>query len=229
MSGLTLNRMTALLLVACIGVHQYVSFRRAPGVEQYHARVRTAATMVPSRIGPWVGEDVPVRVQALTVLRPNVMISRRYVNVETGATAFVLLVHCSDAHSMVGHFPARCYPAQGWQLQRSTERDWVVGDLRLTGTEYEFTMENDAFGGDEGRQDIIVANCLLRPGGLVLRDMASMSNSILGPDGESSGAGQIQIIFDASVPAEQRDAAIEALVAGYLPVIDVILSRPTPD
>jgi uncharacterized protein DUF3485 len=224
MSGMTFNRLLAGLVIAGIAVHQHIAFRRTPGIDQYHSRVRAAAAQVPSRIGAWVGQDVPVPVRALTVLRPNVLISRRYIDIETGASAVVLLVHCADAHSMVGHFPGRCYPAEGWDLKRSTERDWMVGDLRLTGTEYEFTM--DATPDGRGPQDIIVANCLLRPGGLVLRDMDSMSNSIRGADGQSTGAGQLQVVFDAGVPSELRDAEIAALASGYRPVIDAILSRP---
>jgi len=224
-NGLTLNRIIAACLLAMIFVHQQISFHRTPGVDAYHARVRQAAAAVPTRIGPWVGQDVPLRAQALTVLQPNAMISRQYVNVETGQSASVLLVHCSDAHSMVGHFPGRCYPADGWDQKQSTERDWMVGDLRLTGTEYEFTMESPF--GAQNAQDIIVANCLLRPGGLVLRDMAAMSASIQGADGQSTGAGQMQVIFDAKVPVEERDAAITTLVGGYRGVIDAILSRPT--
>jgi len=81
---------------------------------------------------------------------------------------------------MVGHFPMRCYPADGWDFVRAEPRDWQVGDLRLTGMEYEFFMREI---GDQisGEQRIVVANCLLRPGGLVLRDMDSLSNPSSAP------------------------------------------------
>jgi hypothetical protein len=226
MNGFTLNRTLAAVVIAGIAVHQHLAFYRTPGIDQYHANVRAAAALVPNMIGPWVGQDVPTRAQALTVLRPNVMISRHYINIETGASVSVMLVHCVDAHSMVGHYPGRCYPADGWTLKNSTPRDWVVGNLTLTGTEYEFTTGGDLSGGLNA-QDIIVANCLLRPGGLILRDMDSMSNSILGAAGQSLGAGQLQIIFDASVPQDQRDATLAVLAQGYKPVLDAILATPS--
>ena len=226
MSVFNINRTLAVLIITGIAVHQHLAFYRTPGIDQYHANVRAAAGTVPTRIGPWIGQDVPTRVQALTVLRPNVMISRRYVNVETGGGVSVMLVHCVDAHSMVGHFPGRCYPADGWTLKQSTPRDWVVSGRTLTGTEYEFTMSDDLDGG-QSTQDIIVANCLLRPGGLILRDMDSMSNSILGAEGQGLGAGQLQVIFDAAVPQDQRDAVISSLIAGYKPVLDAILATPS--
>jgi hypothetical protein len=56
--------------------------------------------------------------------------------------------------------------------------------------------------------------------------MDSLSNSILGADGQSTGAGQLQVVFDARVPAEQRDATVAVLAAGYQPIIEAILSRP---
>jgi hypothetical protein len=225
MSGLTVNRILLVVLLGAISVHQHVAFYRSPGVEAYHARIREAMGAIPQRIGAWVGQDVPVRAQALTVLHPNAMISRHYVNVETGATADLLLVHTADAHSIVGHYPARCYPAEGWTLAQATARDWVVGELRLTGTEYEFTMDNELETG-QGEQDIIVANCLFRPRGLVLRDMDRLSSSIVGAEGQSTGAAEMQVIFEASVPQKQRDATIADLVEGYRPAIEAILSWP---
>jgi hypothetical protein len=123
---------------------------------------------------------------------------------------------------MVGHFPARCYPARGWDVRASRPRDWTICDLTLTGTEYEFTRPAEGMGG--GEESIVVANCLLRPGGRMFRDMTAMSKSIAGAWGQSSGAGQIQIYFDASVPQDRRDAAVRDLAGGYRPVLDAILA-----
>jgi hypothetical protein len=220
-----LSRLLAVTLFGAIALQNSLTVHRTPDVERYNARIREAAELIPARIGSWIGQDVKVPARALTVLRPNVLISRQYVNVETGQRAGFMLVHCDDAHLMVGHFPMRCYPADGWQLVHAEPRDWLVGDLRLTGTEYEFFMQE--IGGQiNGEQRIIVANCLLRPGGLVLRDMEALSHSIIGAEGEATGAGQVQVYFDASVPKSARDNAIASLVAGYRPVIDAIVGDP---
>ena len=125
MNGFTLNRTLAALVIAGIAVHQHLAFYRTPGIDQYHANVRAAATLVPTMIGPWVGQDVPTRAQALTVLRPNVMISRHYVNIETGASVSLMLVHCVDAHSMVGHYPGRCYPCLLYTSRDSFRRQYA--------------------------------------------------------------------------------------------------------
>lgn len=222
MSATNVYRLVGIALLCAIGVERYASGHRSQDVANYQQQIRDAAEHVPGRIGPWVGQDTAVPVQALTVLKPNVMVSRRYINVENGMTAGVMLVHCSDAHHMVGHFPLRCYPARGWKVQSSIPRDWVVGDLHLTGTEYQFSM--DSVGGSA--ETIVVANCLLRPGHRVLRNMEELSGTLSGGDGTSSGAGQIQVYFQGDVPPERREQAIATLLQGYRPVLDAVLSSP---
>ena len=211
-------------LLAAIAVHRLATAHTPVNVEQYQQSIRTAAEHIPRQIAGWVGEDVPLQVQAVSLLRPNVMLSRRYLNIENGRSAGMLLVHCSDAHSMAGHFPLRCYPAGGWKLQSSEPRDWRVGNLVITGTEYEFTMDELATPG--GSRMMTVANFLLRPGGKVLRDMNGMTKSIIGAGGQATGAGQIQVYFDSRVPREQRDETVIALIEGYRPIIDAILADP---
>lgn len=220
--GRSVCRLLAVLLLVLIGVQRYAAGRKSPSVEGYDRRIRESAARVPLRVDGWVGVDVPVPRREVATLRPNVMISRRYLNVENGAAAGLLLVHCANAHHMVGHFPLRCYPADGWSLRGSRARDWNVGGMRIGGTEYEFTMQ--ALG--LGTRSLVVENFLLRPGGRVLRDMAGMAGTLSGGDGPATGAGQCQIYFDAAVPPAQREAAVAALVGACRPVLDAILADP---
>ena len=215
-------RVLAVLLLTGLAVQRFATARKPIGTDEYYHQIRLAADDVPSHIGPWIGQDVTVPVQALTLLKPNVMISRRYIDIENGAVAGVIFVHCSDAHDMAGHFPLRCYPADDWQVRSARPRDWMAADLRITGTEYQFFKEDRA-----GQHSVVVANCVLRPNGQVLRDMgAGWARSIAGTGGELTGAGQLQIYLDASLPEAQRDQAIQTLLAGYRPLIDVILRDP---
>ncbi|HZL34044.1 MAG TPA: exosortase-associated EpsI family protein [Tepidisphaeraceae bacterium] len=218
-------RILAILILAALAAQNYATGHKTGGVERYQERIRAAAAQVPAQIGPWVGEDVKVPVQALSVLKPNVMISRRYLNIENGATAGLLLVHCGDAHHMVGHFPLRCYPAQGWAVRGSHRRDWTIGAVHIPGMEYEFYRDSLRDGPGGGEQKIIVANCLLRPDGKILRNMEEMQATIVGAGGSASGAAQIQVYFDAAVPLEQRNAAIVSLLKGYLPVINAVIAN----
>jgi hypothetical protein len=217
-----LYRLCALALLVSIGAHRLVAMQRPAGVEPYHANIRAVAATAPMTIGGWVGRDIAVPTQAISVLAPNAIISRQYTNVETGLTATVLLVHCSDAHDMAGHFPLRCYPASGWQRRRAEPRDWAVGDLLITGTEYEF-YQNERIGQSQSERAVAVVNCLLRPGGNILRDMDDMAKSIVGAGGQASGSGQIQVCFDARVPQAKRDQAATELIEGFRPTICAIL------
>jgi hypothetical protein len=223
MKARNVYRVLALLILAAIGIQRAVAMHRPASMVRYHEKIRAVADLVPKHIGAWVGQDVPVAVQATTLLRPNVMISRRYVNIENGLTAGFLLVHCSDAHAMAGHFPLRCYPARGWDVRSAVARDWMVDGLAITGMEYTFSLPDERMGAREPRL-VVVANCLLRPGGKVLRDMDAMVSSVIGAGGQSSGAGQLQIYFDAGVSQEDRDAAIVTLVSGYAETIRTILA-----
>ena len=216
-------RIIVAAVLAGIAVHRYAIVHTPPEVKLYHARVRVAAEDVPKRVGGWVGDDVRVPVQALTLLRPNVMISRRYVNLENGTTAGLLLVHCADAHAMAGHFPLRCYPSKGWDVKSTQRRQWKVGDREFTATEYHFSK--DDVGSAESQRQIVVINFLLRPGGKLLADMNEMNKDIIGAGGQSSGAGQVQVYFDARIPQEQRDEAFVTLVGGVKPVMDAILAN----
>ena len=212
-------------LLLLMGIDRLVAARRPADVSRYHADVRAAAGLVPHRIGGWVGQDVRVPEQAMSLLSPNVILSRQFTNVENGMAASVLLVHCVDAHDLLGHFPPRCFPGQGWTLRASRPKDWTAGDLSLTGTEYEFVKPH-AFGGTGGESAIVVANCLLRPGGRTLRDMDELSRTAGGARAPRAGAGQIQVYFGADVPEKWRDAAVGELAIGYRPALDAILAEP---
>ena len=228
MSAMNLSRIIASLMLAAMAVHHYLAVRLPAGIDQYDQRIRDAAGFVPDHIGVWVGTDEKVPTQAINTLRPNVIISRRYVNLETGASVGLLIVHCADAHHMVGHYPLRCYPLSGWELQTSQKRDWNAADRKITGMEYHFTMSSEDAGlGPAGQEKTItVANFLLRPG-MILRDMDGLSKSIVGAAGPSLGAGQIQVYCQSDMPQAQLDAAVKALIEGYRPVLDAILSSPT--
>jgi hypothetical protein len=216
------NRLSAVALLAGLATQNQLSAHRSAGVGRYQAAIHAAADTVPLRIDAWVGHDVPVPARALTVLKPNLLISRQYLDVETGTTAGLFVVHCNEAHSMVGHFPLRCYKAQGWELIRSQPRDWQIDSLKLTGTEYEFNRTSP-----EGQtQTLTVANCLLRPNGKIFRDMDGMTGDIVGAFGSSSGAGQLQVYFFQPTTQPERDAAVVSLTRGCLPVINAILASP---
>jgi hypothetical protein len=213
-------------LFAGIAAHRYATLRTPPDLLPYNQRVRDARSALPEHIGEWVGSDVPVSAQAERLLSPNLLISRHYVNLETGLDASVLLVHCGDAHDMAGHFPLRCYPAAGWKLVDARPHTWTAGGLRVVGYEYDFTTRPSR-GADTPRV-ITVANTMLQPGGRMFPDMDGLTKAMVSAGGQELGAAQVQVYFERPVPQGQRDAAVEALLTGYRPLIDAILSDVRP-
>jgi Protein of unknown function (DUF3485) len=221
-SNASIFRLAAVALLGLIAGQRILADQRSPGLQAYHDRVKQSAALVPGHIGPWVAQDVPVLARAVKLLQPNIMISRQYTNVENGQTAGLLAVHCPDAHDMVGHYPPRCYPADGWDLESQRQITWQFDGKTMEAMEYKLTLP--APSPDEPTHTIIVDNFLMRPGS-VLRDMDSLSNSIMGARGQAAGAGQMQIyFFDSTLDEAQRAAIFQELVDGYHPVIQAILA-----
>jgi hypothetical protein len=190
-------------------------------VAPYLGQVQSAATKLPLRIGDWVGENIDVPQAAIKILRPNVIISRRYTNFVTGSTANVLLVHCSDARDLMGHYPPVCYPNQGWKMENATPRQWRVEGLDglVDGKQYRFRRSRDDVGG------LTIQNFMMLPNGRTGRDMDAIHKSA-STDQHFYGAGQVQVITQSGMPEEERDRVVQDLVQGHLPVISAVLKGP---
>jgi hypothetical protein len=78
--------------------------------EQRRTEIRQTMERLPFFVGDrWVGEDLLALLapEAQELLRPNAIFNRRY---EQGRQRWVhvLIVHCSDARDMIGHYPPVC-------------------------------------------------------------------------------------------------------------------------
>jgi hypothetical protein len=220
---LTSNSISVLVALALLaGMAVARATRPAPAdVAPYHERVRVAVDSMPFRIGDWVGTDVKVPESAVQLLQPNVMLNRQYRNVETGRVVTLLLVHCRDARDLAGHYPPVCYPAHGWTQDSSEPHDWTIGDLVIPGTEYRFSFKRPT----ETRR-VTVADFMVLPGGPILRDMKGVRRVADDYTQHFLGAAQIQLLMDATIPVEERDAIVCELVAGVRPAIDAIRADP---
>ncbi|HWB52542.1 MAG TPA: exosortase-associated EpsI family protein, partial [Tepidisphaeraceae bacterium] len=194
------------------------SFRTEPAdTAPYHERIVKVADASPMRIGNWIGTNVATPEAAIKLLRPNVIVSKRYINYVTGEWANFLLVDCSDARDLQGHYPPICYPNQGWLEMSHAPRDWHVGDLTLTGTQYEFMTKVPA------EMSETIANFMLLPGGKIGRDMDSVIDAAKNLQTRYYGAAQVQVIMDSSLSQERKDQIVDRLVGGYQNLINVII------
>ena len=153
------------------------------------------------------------------MLKPNVIVSRRYQDTRTSRQVSVLLVQCSDARDILGHYPPVCYVAQGWTLGSSQAADWQVDDLRIAGTAYMFTATRRALPAAQH-----VYNFILLSDGRVCRGMNEVDDVARDARKKFFGASQVQVIFDDTISQRERDEIFTSVVRAYRPLLDTIRS-----
>jgi Protein of unknown function (DUF3485) len=203
------------------------SFHKEPAdTASYHEQIKKVAANAPMRIGDWMGYDMATPQSAIMLLRPNVIVSKRYINYVTGEAVSFLLVDCTDARDLQGHYPPICYPNEGW-LQMSLEsRDWQVGNLKLTGTQYEFMKKQyDPQKNLPIETTESIANFMLLPDGKIGRDMDSVRAAAKNLQSRYYGAAQVQVIMDSSLSQERKDQIVQTMAGGYGDLISVIIGR----
>jgi len=131
----------------------------------------------------------------------------------------VLFVQCRDARDMAGHYPPICYPAHGWTLDSSEAAVWNVAGKEITGTKYRLTLQR------QGQSSTIIDyNFLLLPSGQIVPDMDKVIHASRDYLHHFYGAAQVQVIFDADIPAAEQDQIFNELISVYLPVINKVLA-----
>ena len=186
-------------------------------VETYHARVRATINAFPFQIGEWAGVDVPQPTAAVTLLKPNALISRRYHSRYSRYDVVLLIVQCRDARDMVGHYPPICYPSNGWTKMNSTPRDWDVEDVRITGMVYDFSRHST-----RSPAATTIANFMILPSGKIAREIDEVNRVAQNYLRQSLGAAQVQILCDADMPDEEREEAIRLFLNACCPLINVM-------
>lgn len=204
-------------LSVLVGVWTERSFFRTPPADSapYHARVSAAAEEMPLHIGSWLGAEVPVPAAAIQILHPNVIISRRYVNITTGRSVSFLLVQVRDARDILGHYPPVCYAGQGWTRDAAEPTDWQLGDQTIQGTQYLFSSERS-----ERRSEIVVDNALFLPNGTTCRDMEGVDAAARDNRLKFFGAAQVQLVYDNEIPAAERRELFQTFIRAARPIVD---------
>lgn len=193
------------------------------GAHAYHAQVRELAEQVPLQIGDWMGEDSPVPAQARDLLKPNVLISRRYV-APSGDSVLLLIVQSADARDMGGHYPPVCYPNAGWsKLQEPRDSEVQVAGTAIPLTEYTYGVD----GFDGGRERRILDFFVLKPVGPV-REQRHVRRQASDYRLRHYGAAQIQVIVDGPTSIAAREAIFAEFVEPLIPLIQAITAAGEP-
>ncbi|MCY2954892.1 MAG: exosortase-associated EpsI family protein [Planctomycetota bacterium] len=206
-------------MLVLVGVAGERTWLRAAAREadRYHQAVRRAADAVPIRIGMWFASDVEVPPAAVKMLHPNVTVSRRYTEAMTGRSVSVLIVQCTDARDLIGHYPPVCYPANGWKATSSSAADWRTDDLEIRGMQYGFRMAKV-----DRAAELVIDNFFILPDGRTGRDMKELDAVARNRRKRYFGAAQVQIVADAGIPAANREEFREQMLRRCRQFIDTV-------
>jgi hypothetical protein len=187
------------------------------GIDVKHqAEIAEAMRDVPPVLGSWASTQIPVPTEAVQILRPNAILSRRFTRIMAPATdrpdsnaaeqagprsAIVAIIHCGDVRDMLGHYPPRCYPANGWTNDESSSRV-----LLLTGTDgaswplrfYRFTRAER--GG--GLRAMVVLSAFILPNGTLATDASVLEERAVKKAMSRQGVAQLQFVFESDATPE---------------------------
>src|SRR5580765_8579034 len=82
-----------LALLVAVSVDRFVLGRPSAHADAYHESVGDAAEQFPFQFDRWLGVEVPIPQSAITMLKPNFIISRNYQELGKGRSVTLLVVH----------------------------------------------------------------------------------------------------------------------------------------
>ncbi len=211
------------LLVSAIAVGN-LNPTAPEGVDVYFEEVGATIDSVPYRVGGWIGTDLDsAPPQVLDTLRPTRVLHRGYV--DGGERCRVVMVHCPDVRDMQGHYPARCYPATGWEeIRKETVK------APLAGGEHDVTVYTFERLGDYGeRIRLTVAVFFALPTHDAAENQSAIYADLKGVRDASAnrrrnllGSAQLQVIFDRDCPMEEVRRVLGELSPALNPVIRTV-------
>lgn len=178
--------------------------------------------------GPWEGRETSIPKEAVALLGLNFYVCRSYYNPKNGWSADVLIEETSESRNMMGHYPPNCYPGAGWMLVSSAaaknrvddKPEWVVGDLRFKGTEYQFKQE-----GTQAEIREWVRNFFLLPNGTTYADIATFGRAASDFAIRPYGAAQVQVILRQEYLPDDRERIFQSLMRAHMDLIGAMRKK----
>ncbi|NBC11621.1 MAG: exosortase-associated EpsI family protein [Planctomycetes bacterium] len=205
----------AVLLLAGLGERIALRSPDLGTAEAYHARIRALGEQLPEAIGPWQGEPAEVPRTAIELIKPNVLWARRFTHAHTGRDFTAVLVQCADARDLAGHYPRICYVNSGWHLKSAEDRTWHVEGQALEGVEYLFLSRRD-----NRFEQIVVLSFLFLPDAGTFRTIDQVYTAAEDRRRRPFGGGQVQVITEASLSAQERDEMLRLVARSLLPIVN---------
>ena len=224
LGGLKFLRYTAPLMTAGLLLALAIIFpnstRVDPATLSKLEAVKQAVMAVPYRVGRWSSTPIEIPAAAIELLHPNALLSRRFEPIDGGPSISLLLVHCTDARDMGGHYPPNCYRSAGWKLVSSRRDSLTLNEKDLPVAVYMFSRFSEI--GIETR--IRILNVFVLPDGSLtpeLNDIRKLADRVTVA---SLGVAQLQIVSSLTISDEtalsEANELLEAL-PGLLRALDV--------
>ncbi len=194
------------------------------GVDSYFETVGRTIDKMPYRVGPWIGMDLnSAPPQVLDTLRPTRVLHRGYINENDRFR--VVVVHCPDVRDMQGHYPARCYPATGWN-----EIEHETINASFAGAEHDLTVYRFDRIGDYGEHIRLTVgvffalptNGVSEEAPAIYADLNGVRNASANRRRNKLGSAQLQIIFDSDRSSEDVKRVLEEFAPALDPVIQTV-------
>jgi len=197
-------------------------------VQNYHARAKAKINAMPWKVealdSTWTAVEHKPETAAVRLLRPNEILSRRYVQNTTSARPLVaelLIVQCRDSRDMTGHYPPICYPNIGYQLvYREQHTPIIVGHESVPYAEYQFEKYT------HGRvEKLYVYNFFVVPGRGAVDDIKGVHEAAEDYERRFFGAAQFQVLMqDAAAPAPPavREEVFASLLRSHPELISTL-------
>jgi len=226
-----MKSMTSILAspLACLAVLAGIAIENATHVKPqdataYHAIVKARLEAWPQTIRDgdeeWTSRDCEVPKAAILLLRPNALISRKYVCAnDDRKVADLLIVQCGEATDMSGHYPRNCYPRNGEKLVSAEPHTWDVGATSIRLMEYHFQPRS------LGESRKCVYNFFVLPGKGIVPDMDDVQRATADYRRRYFGAAQFQLVFYSDLSPEEREKIFKTII-GADPDVFSFLNPP---
>lgn len=197
-------------------------------VQEYHARAKRAVNLMPWKVealnSAWTAVEHKPETAAVRLLRPNEILSRRYVQNTTSSRPMIaelLIVQCRDSRDMTGHYPPICYPNIGYELVHREQHPPIhVGHEAVPFREYHFEKYT------HGRAEkLYVYNFFVVPGRGAVDDIKGVHEAAEDYERRFFGAAQFQVLMQdsaAPAPPEVRQQVFAALLRSHPELITTL-------
>ena len=187
-------------------------------IAAYHEQVAQVIQEIPLDFGGWQGQQVPLPQSAISLLRPNALIARDYINQEKGVRATLMVVQCKDTRDMAGHYPPRCYPANGWmESEDNPPHSYALKSDELRVYEFERVA-------GQAHRDIFVYSIFALPTGELTTSMTNVRKVGADYSYRRYGAAQVQIVIDGEIQPEDHQWILDELYGVAKPAIQAVLN-----